>query len=45
MVVIHAVSPLDRIPDFIVGVGYRDDLIIPSFGIILAVKMIPADVM
>ena len=45
LVVAYAVSPLDLIPDFIPVVGYLDDLIILPLGIMLAVKMIPADVM
>lgn len=45
MVVAYAASPLDLIPDFIPVLGYLDDLIILPLGIMLAVKMIPADVM
>ncbi|MFZ3047137.1 MAG: DUF1232 domain-containing protein [Desulfatirhabdiaceae bacterium] len=45
LVVAYAVSPIDLIPDFIPILGYLDDLIILPLGIMLAVKMIPADVM
>lgn len=45
LVVAYAVSPIDLIPDFIPVLGYLDDLIIVPLGIMLAVKMIPADAM
>lgn len=45
LVVAYAVSPIDLIPDFIPVLGYLDDLVILPLGILLAVKMIPADVM
>jgi len=45
LVVAYAVSPIDLIPDFIPVLGYLDDLIILPLGIMLAVKMIPAEVM
>lgn len=35
----------DLIPDFIPVVGYLDDLIIVPLGILLAVKLIPPDLM
>ena len=41
----YAFSPIDLIPDFIPVVGYLDDLIILPLGIVLALKMIPAEVM
>ncbi len=44
-VVAHTFSPIDLIPDFIPILGYLDDLIITPFGIWLAVKMIPVEVM
>ncbi|MCB2149198.1 MAG: DUF1232 domain-containing protein [Deltaproteobacteria bacterium] len=45
LVVAYAVSPIDLIPDFIPVLGYLDDLIILPLGILLAVKMIPVEVM
>ena len=44
-VVAYAFSPLDLIPDFVPILGYLDDLILVPVGIILAVKMIPPEVM
>ena len=41
----YALSPIDLIPDFIPVLGYLDDLLIVPLGILLAVKLIPADVM
>ncbi|WP_430216895.1 YkvA family protein [Paenibacillus humicus] len=43
-VVAYAFSPIDFIPDFIPVLGYVDDLIIVPLGIVLALKMIPSDV-
>lgn len=45
LVVAYAASPIDLIPDFIPVLGYLDDLIILPLGILLALKMIPEDVM
>jgi uncharacterized membrane protein YkvA (DUF1232 family) len=44
-VVAYAFSPIDLIPDFIPVLGYLDDVIIVPLGIVLALRMIPADVM
>lgn len=44
-VVAYALSPIDLIPDFIPILGYVDDLIIVPIGILLAIRMIPADVL
>jgi uncharacterized membrane protein YkvA (DUF1232 family) len=45
LVVAYAASPIDLIPDFIPVLGYLDDLIILPLGLLLALKMIPEDVM
>src|SRR5262245_33820874 len=41
----YALSPIDLIPDFIPVLGYLDDLIIVPLGIVLAVKLVPRDLM
>jgi uncharacterized membrane protein YkvA (DUF1232 family) len=41
----YALSPIDLIPDFIPVLGYVDDLVIVPLGILLAVKLVPADLM
>ncbi len=41
----YALNPIDLIPDFIPVFGYLDDLIIVPLGILLAVKLIPAELM
>jgi uncharacterized membrane protein YkvA (DUF1232 family) len=41
----YALSPIDLIPDFVPVVGYLDDLIVLPLGILLAVKLIPSDLM
>jgi uncharacterized membrane protein YkvA (DUF1232 family) len=41
----YALSPLDLIPDFIPVLGYLDDFLIVPLGILLAVKLVPADLM
>lgn len=41
----YALSPIDLIPDFIPVLGYLDDLIIVPLGIMLAIRLIPADLM
>ena len=44
-VVVHTLSPIDLIPDFIPVLGYLDDLVIAPLGIALAIRMIPEDVL
>ena len=45
VVVAYAFSPIDLIPDFIPVLGYLDDLVLVPLGVILAIRMIPKDVM
>jgi uncharacterized membrane protein YkvA (DUF1232 family) len=41
----YALAPIDLIPDFIPILGYLDDLVIVPLGIVLAVRLIPPDLM
>ena len=41
----YALSPIDLIPDFIPVIGYLDDVIIVPLGILLAVRLIPSDIL
>ncbi len=41
----YALSPIDLIPDFIPVLGYLDDLLIVPLGIMLAVRLVPPDVL
>jgi uncharacterized membrane protein YkvA (DUF1232 family) len=41
----YALSPIDLIPDFIPVIGYLDDLIIVPIGILLVIRLVPAEVM
>jgi uncharacterized membrane protein YkvA (DUF1232 family) len=44
-VVAYALSPIDLVPDFIPILGYLDDVVIVPAGILLAVKLVPPDLM
>jgi uncharacterized membrane protein YkvA (DUF1232 family) len=44
-VVAHTFSPIDLIPDFIPVLGYLDDLVITPLGILLAIRLIPPEVL
>lgn len=41
----YALSPIDPIPDFIPILGYLDELIVLPLGIMLAIKLIPPEIM
>lgn len=41
----YAASPIDLIPDFIPVLGYLDDLLILPLGILLAIHLIPPNLM
>jgi uncharacterized membrane protein YkvA (DUF1232 family) len=41
----YALSPIDLIPDFIPVLGQLDDLIIVPLGLLLVIRLVPADVM
>lgn len=45
VVAAYALSPIDLIPDFIPVLGYIDDIIILPLGIMLAIRLVPADLM
>ncbi|MES2491922.1 MAG: YkvA family protein [Pseudomonadota bacterium] len=45
LVAAYALSPIDLIPDFIPVLGYLDDLILLPLGIVVAVKLVPRELM
>jgi uncharacterized membrane protein YkvA (DUF1232 family) len=44
-VVAYAFSPIDLIPDFVPVLGYLDDLVLIPLGIMLAIKLVPQQVL
>ena len=45
VVVAYAFSPIDLIPDFIPIIGYLDDLVLVPLGVVVAIKLIPKDIL
>ena len=45
LIVGYALSPIDLIPDFIPVLGYLDDLVLIPLGIMIVIRMIPAEVL
>lgn len=45
LVIAYAFSPIDLIPDPIPMLGYLDDLILIPLGVVIALKLIPQEVM
>ncbi len=45
IVVGYALSPIDLIPDFIPVLGYLDDMVLIPLGIMIVIRMIPAEVL
>ncbi|WP_313199966.1 YkvA family protein [Rhizobium sp.] len=41
----YALSPVDLIPDFIPVLGYLDDLILVPVGILIAIRLVPRELM
>jgi uncharacterized membrane protein YkvA (DUF1232 family) len=44
-VLAYLLSPIDLIPDFIPVIGHLDDLVIVPAGLLLVIRLIPAEVM
>lgn len=45
LVAAYALSPIDLIPDFIPVLGYLDDLVIVPLGVLLAMRLVPPQLM
>jgi uncharacterized membrane protein YkvA (DUF1232 family) len=41
----YLLSPIDVIPDFVPVLGYLDDLVVISLGVLLVRRLVPADVL
>jgi len=41
----YALSPIDLIPDFVPILGYMDDVVIVPLGLLIVIKLIPAEIM
>ena len=41
----YALSPIDLIPDFILIIGYLDDLLLVPLGLMLVIRMLPPKVL
>jgi uncharacterized membrane protein YkvA (DUF1232 family) len=41
----YLLSPIDLIPDFVPVLGYLDDLVVVSLGLVIVVRLVPGDVM
>jgi uncharacterized membrane protein YkvA (DUF1232 family) len=44
-IVAYALSPIDLIPDFVPVIGYLDDLVLVPLGLLLMLRLIPAEVL
>jgi uncharacterized membrane protein YkvA (DUF1232 family) len=44
-VIAYALSPIDLIPDFVPVLGLLDDLVLVPLGLLLVVRLIPADIL
>jgi uncharacterized membrane protein YkvA (DUF1232 family) len=44
-VVAYALSPIDLIPDFVPVLGLVDDLVLVPLGLLLVIRLIPADIL
>jgi uncharacterized membrane protein YkvA (DUF1232 family) len=45
LIVAYALSPIDLVPDFIPVIGYLDDLVLVPLGLLLMLRLIPAEVL
>lgn len=45
LIVAYAISPIDLIPDFIPILGFLDDLLIVPMGLLVVIKLLPAEVL